>query len=204
MNHLNPKSLLQLLGFIARVLSPLLATPALADDLKTITIGWDPVAETGIQGYRVYVGTVINHYSQSYGAGPNLELTVPDLVSGATYFFAVKAIGFAGLESAYSEEIAVTIAPPPLPTGGGMTMSGTGEFALNWSFPTAAMSSAPEFIIEQSTDLVNWTVAATILPSAAAGGTPEMANFSWPVAVSGLSRFYRLTARNWLGMSTGP
>jgi hypothetical protein len=51
---------------------------------------------------------------------------------------------------------------------------------------------------------VHWTVAATILPSASTGGTPEMAHFSWPIAVSGPVQFYRLTARNWLGMSTGP
>jgi hypothetical protein len=204
MNHLSPKSLLQSLGFVALVLSPLLATSVLADDLNTIKIGWDAVAEIGIQGYRVYVGTASDQYTLSYDAGLNLDLTIPGMVSGETYFFAVKAIGFGGLESAYSEEIAVTIATPPLPTGGEMTMSGTGELALNWSFPMAAMSSAPEFIIEQSTNLVNWTVAATILPAESTGGTPEMANFSWPIAVSGLSNFYRLTARNWLGMSTVP
>jgi hypothetical protein len=204
MNHLNPRSLLQLLWFIALALSPLLTSSAVADESNTIKLGWDAVVEPGIQGYRVYVGTASHQYIQSYEAGPNTELTIPGLVSGATYFFAVKTIGSWGLESAYSEEIAVTISTPPLPAGGEMTMIGEGKLALNWSFPTAAMSSEPEFIIEQSADLVNWTVAATISPSVSTGGTPEMARFSWPIAVSGSRKFYRLTARNWLGTSTGP
>ncbi len=204
MSHSNPKSLLKSLGVATLAMGALSATTATAATLNPIKLGWNAVPEIGIQGYKVYVGTASNQYTLTYDAGTNLSLTIPDRVLGTTYYFAVKAIGSTGLESSYSQEIAVTIATPPLPMGGGMSLSGTGQRALNWSFPKAALSSAPEFIIEQSTNLVNWTVAATVLPSASTGGTTQTANFSWPVAVSGPRRFYRLTARNWLGTSTGP
>lgn len=184
-------------------MSALAMTSVTAATLNPIKLGWDAVPETGIQGYKVYVGTASNQYTLTYSAGTSLSYTVPDRVLGTTYYFAVKAIGADGLESAYSQEIAVTIAPPPLPVGGGMTTNGSGQRALNWTFPKAALTSSPEFIIEQSTNLVNWTVAATVLPSASTGGTTQTANFSWPIAVSGPRKFYRLTARNWLGSPTG-
>jgi hypothetical protein len=182
----------------------LFAISAKAATLNPIKLGWNAVPETGIQGYKVYVGTASNQYTLTYDAGTNLTLTIPDRVLGTTYYFVVKAIGSTGLESPYSQEVAVTIAPPPLPVGGGMTTNGSGQRALSWSFPKAALTGSPEFIIEQSTNLVNWTVAATVLPSASTGGTTQMANFSWPMAVSGTRRFYRLTARNWLGTPMTP
>jgi len=172
--------------------------------LNPIKLGWNAVPETGIQGYKVYVGTASNQYTSTYSAGTSLSYTVPDRVLGTTYYFAVKAVGADGLESAYSQEMAVTIAPPPLPVGGGMTTNGSGQRTLNWTFPKAALISSPEFVIEQSTNLVNWTVAATVLPSASTGGTTLMANFSWPMATSGSRKFYRLTAKNWLGTPMTP
>ncbi len=204
MNLLNPQSLLRWFGFTALVMSPLVSTSAAADPPTSIEIAWDAVPGSDVQGYKVYVGTSSGQYSESYDAGLNLSVAVPDLVWGTTYFFAVKAIGSTGLESDYSEEIVVTIATPPLPTGGEITMAASGQLAMNWSFPTAALSSAPDFIIEQSSDLVNWTVAATVGAWSYSGGTTESVNFSWPVAVSGSRKFYRLTAKNWLGTSRMP
>lgn len=204
MKDLNPKSLLKSFKITVVVVCHIAAISAIAAPLNSIEIGWDAVSEPGIEGYKVYVGTASNQYSRTYDAGTNLSLTVPDLVWGTTYFFAVKSIDSTGLESAYSDEFVLTIATPPLPTGGGMTVDATGLLALTWSFPTAAMSSAPEFIIEQSSNLVNWTVAATIPASSPTGGTGDSADFSWPIGFSGARKFYRLTARNWLGTSTGP
>lgn len=203
MSHLNTKALLKSLGITALVVSALSATSARAATLNPIKLGWYAVPEIDIQGYKVYVGTVSNQYTLTYDADTSLTLTVPDRVLGTTYYFAVKSIDSTGLESDYSQEIAVSIATPPLPTCGGITMDGSGLRALNWSFPKAALTSSPEFIIEQSTNLVNWTVAATVSPSASTGGTTQTANFSWPIAISGPRRFYRLTAKNWLGTPTG-
>lgn len=197
----NPLSLLKTLSFV--ILCALSVSLAGAQTLKSIKLGWNAVPDAGILGYKVYVGTTSNQYTQSYDAGLNLSLTVPDRVLGTTCYFAVRTVGSTGQESNFSDEIAVTISTPPLPVGGGMVVSGSGQRSLSWTFPKAALTSSPEFIIEQSPDLVTWTVAATVPPSASMGGTTLTANFSWPVAVTGSRKFYRLTARNWLGTSTG-
>lgn len=200
MIHSNPSIILKSLA--VATLTVLSATLADAQTFKSIKLGWNAVPETGILGYKVYVGTASNQYTQTYDAGTSLSLTIPDRVLGTTYYFAVKSVGSGGLESVFSGEIAVTIATPPLPAGGAIAVNGSGQRSLSWSFPKAALTASPEFVIEQSVDLVNWTVAATVQPSASTGGNTQTANFSWPVAVSGPRRFYRLTARNWLGTST--
>lgn len=80
-----------------------------------VNLGWNAVPETGIQGYRIYVGTQTNQYSKTYNAGTATTFTVADLEAGKGYHFAVSAIGSTGLESALSDEITVTTAPPVAP-----------------------------------------------------------------------------------------
>jgi VCBS repeat-containing protein len=82
--------------------------------LQTVTLGWNAVPETDIQGYKVYVGTQSLQYTSSYLTGIQLTYSVAGLTSGQTYYFAVSAIGSTGLESAYSTELAVTTAVPPV------------------------------------------------------------------------------------------
>ena len=82
-------------------------------------------------------------------------------------------------------------------------MNGSGQAGLNWTYPVSAFSSSPQFIVESSPDLVQWTQVATVLPAAATGGNSQTAQFSWPFAMTGARRFYRLTAKNWMGASTG-
>jgi hypothetical protein len=199
-----PSSLLKSCGLFALTILALSVESATAATFHTVNLAWNAVPEPGIQGYRVYAGTATGVYSQTFEVGTSLSVPVPSREFGQTYYFSVKAIGSTGLESPYAQELVVTIAPPPLPLGGGLTVNGSGQRALNWTFPKASLGSSPEFIIEQSTNLVNWTVAATVQPSASTGGTTQIANFSWPVAISGTRRFYRLTAKNWMGMSTTP
>lgn len=81
---------------------------------QTVALAWDAVPETNIQGYKVYVGTQSLQYTTSYLAGNQLTYSVAGLTSGQTYYFAVSAIGSTGLESAYSTELAVTTAVPPV------------------------------------------------------------------------------------------
>lgn len=82
--------------------------------LQTVTLGWNAVSATGIQGYKVYAGTQSKQYTLSYNAGTQLAYPVTGLASGQTYYFAVTALGSTGLESAYSSELAVTIPLPPV------------------------------------------------------------------------------------------
>ncbi len=152
----------------------------------------------------VYAGTASRQYTQIYDAGTTPAFSVASMEFGKTYYFAVKTIGGTGLESDFSEELVVKIAPPPLPVSGGISMNGSGQAGLNWSYPAAALGSSPEFIVEASSDLAQWTQVGTVLPEQAVGGDSQSLQFSWPIAISGLRQFYRLTARNWMGAATGP
>lgn len=60
-----------------------------------------------VQGYRVYYGTSSRAYEQEKGEGlfvTNTTVSVPNLDSGTTYYFAVTAVAAGGAESTYSSE----------------------------------------------------------------------------------------------------
>lgn len=170
---------------------------------KSLTLAWNPNPEPNLQGYRVYVGTVTGQYSQILSAGAVTSFQISQLQVGQTYYFAVAAVDGAGLESPRSTELAVTIATPPLPSGSQLSSNTSGGLALKWTFPTSHMGSSPKFIVQTSTDMVNWTQVATILAANSLGRDGQMENFSWPIpATTEARKFYRLTATNWLGSST--
>lgn len=199
-----PLQVFSTFGFITLAALGLQASSALALGVHSAKLGWDAVPETNIQGYKVYIGTVSQQYTQILDAGTINNLTVPNLEFGTTYYFSVKAIGSTGLESLFSQELVVTISPPPLPTAGGITTNSSGQLGLDWTFPVAALGSSPQFVIQASDDLVQWTQVDTVLPSESTGGTSQMLNFSWPITQTASKKFYRLTAQNWMGESTAP
>lgn len=82
----------------------------------SLTLAWNPVPETNIQGYRLYVGTASNQYAQVYETGNAVSFAVGDLVSGQTYYFAVKAVAINGDESERSEELIVPVSSRPKAT----------------------------------------------------------------------------------------
>ena len=184
--------------------SALMAAAAGAATFHTVPLAWNAAPESGIQGYKVYVGTASGQYTQIYDAGTTPAYSVAAMELGKTYYFAVKTVGGGGLESDFSTELVVKVAPPPLPVSGGISMNASGQPGLDWSFPVAALDSAPEFIVEASDDLVAWAQVGTVQPSQSTGGDSQTLRFSWPFTISGPRKFYRMTARNWLGSATGP
>lgn len=77
---------------------------------KSVTLAWDPSPATyTIANYNVYYGTASRAYSQVIPAGTNATLSISNLVSGTTYYFAVTAVDIFGLESDYSSEISALI-----------------------------------------------------------------------------------------------
>ena len=172
--------------------------------LHTVNLGWDVVPDAGITGYKIYVGTQSQQYTESYDTGFQTTFSASGREFGKTYYFVVTAIGSTGLESVISDQLAVTVAPPPLPVGGQMVSNGSGQPGLQWTFPRSALDSSPAFIVQASSDLVNWTVVDTVLPGQSTGGDAQTLQFNWPVAITGNQKFYRLTARNWMGESTLP
>lgn len=82
-----------------------LAVAALPAAAGTVSIAWDPVADTDLAGYRVYSGISAGNYSQSVDVG-NVTATTLDLADCQTWYVAVKAYDTAGNESLeYSNEV---------------------------------------------------------------------------------------------------
>ena len=79
----------------------------------SVTLAWDPSSGSGIAGYRLYRGGASRTYTDVIAVGSATTATASSLVSGATYFFAVTALGTNGLESDFSSEVSYTV---PLPT----------------------------------------------------------------------------------------
>ena len=207
MSFANPTRFIKSIALLSITMSAGLFTQvegaiAPAPVLKSINLGWDAVPETDVQNYRVYVGNLSGQYVRSQDSGNNLSVVISDLEYGRTYYFAVAAINNAGRESLLSTQLVVSVTPPALPLGGGIGTNTTGALGLQWSYPISSMNSSPEFLVESSTDLNVWTLVATVLPSASIGEDAQSKKFSWPIDTTGKKRFYRLTARDWMGTST--
>lgn len=111
--------------------------PAAAGSVRLV---WDANAESDLAGYVVVYGTTSRVYTRSAQVGAqSTTYDVTGLNAGRTYYFAVRAFNVGGLESALSNEVAVTlpgqgisaptiagVSPSTGPAAGGTTVSITG------------------------------------------------------------------------------
>ena len=125
----------------------------------TVKLSWNAVPETNIQGYRLYVGTASNQYSRLYETGKSLSFAVGELVSGQTYYFAVKAVDSKGLEGERSDELIVPVSSRP--NAAFDTFSGNIDEMLAVSAPG---------VLANDTDMDSSTLYA-VLYTAPANGT---------------------------------
>jgi len=96
---------------------------------RSVTLAWDPSVSDGIAGYRVYQGGASRAYTNVIPVGLGTSNTVPGLIIGATYWFAVTAFDTNGLESDFSNEVSYTV-PAPKPAPGLTFAADSGVFAL--------------------------------------------------------------------------
>lgn len=94
-------------SFVLTVLV-LLQLPALAAT-SSVTLAWSPSTDATIAGYRVYYGVASHNYTNRIAAGRATSITIPGLVVGKTYYFAATTYSTAGVESAFSSELAYLI-----------------------------------------------------------------------------------------------
>jgi hypothetical protein len=80
--------------------------------LASATLAWNEVPDPYVSAYRFYQGDASRVYTSVATIGAT-SVRVTGLVPGRTYFFAVTAVGLAGLESQYSNEAVYT---PPIET----------------------------------------------------------------------------------------
>src|SRR4029453_6463187 len=106
-------SLLVLLACLSLAFAP---TPAQAQQVQ---LAWDaPVQADGtpvpnLAGYKLYSGSQTGQYKTTIPVGLTTTYTVTNVSAGQTYYFAVKAYDSSGTESAFSNEVSVTIPTTP-------------------------------------------------------------------------------------------
>jgi hypothetical protein len=97
---------------------PAFAITVAAATTGSITVSWVPPTQntdgtpvTGLSGFRVYYGTASRQYGQSVlVSGPSLRsVVVEGLSPGTTWYFGVKSVNNAGVESDYSNEAVKTL-----------------------------------------------------------------------------------------------
>ncbi len=84
------------------------ALPLLAQVSSSVTLAWDPNLDPNTAGYRLYMGTTSQVYTNEVDVGNVTNATISGLTMGATYYFALTDYANDGLESAYSGEISFT------------------------------------------------------------------------------------------------
>ena len=84
-----------------------------------VQLAWDaPVQANGtpvpnLAGYKLYYGSQSGQYQTIIPVGLTTTYTVTNLSAGQTYYFAVKAYDSTGMESAFSNEVSVTLPTTP-------------------------------------------------------------------------------------------
>jgi len=74
----------------------------------TVTLAWDPSADSSVSGYKVHYGFNSHTYPFVVDAGSETSQTI-NLQEGVPYYFSVTAYNVAGLESDFSGEISYAV-----------------------------------------------------------------------------------------------
>lgn len=101
-----------------------------------VVLEWDANLETNLAGYRVYRGGTPRSYQSVTDVG-NVTACTNDYALGQ-HFLAVTAYNTDGLESGFSEELALLIVPPPTPRfeSNTLTWTGCGSWRVRWTTDT--------------------------------------------------------------------
>ena len=105
----------------------LLLCDGLLRGAQSVTLAWDPNAETDLAGYNTYWGSQSGNYTNKVNVGKVTTNTVSGLVAGVTYYFAVTAYNTSALESDFSNEISYLVpggtnTPPTISVMAGQTI----------------------------------------------------------------------------------
>lgn len=76
-----------------------------ASAANTVVLGWETDPDPAVVGYNLYYGAASRYYTNVVSVGPVTNTTISGLRQGVTYFFAVVAYTWDGLQSDYSAEV---------------------------------------------------------------------------------------------------
>ncbi len=154
-------------------------------EAASVTLAWDPNAETDLTGYYVGYRTSPSGSETLVHVGNTTQWTLTTAVAGNTYYFRVYAENTSGLRSAPSNEVSTTIpTTPPPPSGGGLTLE---RGALNFGAVQAS-----------GTALGPKTPAQRMMITQTAAGSPR----AWTAASVGTGST-RITVTPASGSGTG-
>ena len=114
---------------------------------ENISLAWDASTESDVAGYKVYSGTTSGVYNSPQDVGNTTIYTPANLQAGSTHYFAVTAYDTQGNESGPSNELSVSISPPPdttppsSPATLQATQVSTSQIALTWAPSTDDVES---------------------------------------------------------------
>lgn len=126
---------------------------------ESVTLAWNASPSGLIAGYHLYLGTATKNYSSVFNIpGGATSFTIPGLVAGVTYFFAVTAYDSIGLESAFSDEISYAVpTPATAPETLELQLSAPDEVLLRGRGP-----SGYRYEVLRSEDLTSWSVLGSV------------------------------------------
>ncbi len=76
---------------------------------NSVNVTWQANSEPDLSGYQVYYGVATGNYSHYIDVGNNTTCEIGGLISGTTYYFAVRAYDENANTSDYSSEIVYTV-----------------------------------------------------------------------------------------------
>jgi hypothetical protein len=164
-----------------RLLLNILALLALCVASKgraAVVLEWDPNTEANVAGYRVYRGTEPRSYKTSFDAGIATAFT-NDFPLGLHYL-AVTAYDRDGLESDFSDELALQIVPPPTPLleSNALTWAGAGVWQIRWA---TASSTNRQIVFTNHVPLGMFPAGQVSVRRFELGATNVLSDYSTPL-----------------------
>jgi hypothetical protein len=144
-----------------------------------VTLAWSPSSDPIVAGFNIYYGGANGVYTNKTSVGMVTSFTVPNLVIGATYYFAETTYSAAGAESALSGEVAYTV---PMPSAGvQLGVTPARQFVLTMTGPVGH-----SYDIQATRNFITWTVIGTVTV-----GSNGSFSFTDTNAARFMKRFYR-------------
>src|SRR5689334_16667028 len=148
---------------------------------ESITLGWIPSLSPQAAGYAVYYGTRSGSYQSRIDVGTNTTVTVTNLSSRVTFYFAVATYDTNEFESILSPEVSYSAASAP-PVFGAIGVS-DGQVKITWR---SNLKQAYQVQVTTNLKQTDWQpLGGVIIP------TGSSASFSEPLPADA-QRFYRL------------
>jgi len=98
-----------------------------AASADTVSLAWDPSADSTVTGYVVYVGTQSNVYSQTFDVGNVTTFSYSNAVAGQRYYFTVAAYIPGPKFSSKSSEVSTFTNRAPVVTNPGNQTTSVGK-----------------------------------------------------------------------------